>query len=348
MTSSSARPLRIAIAGASSLLGREVTELLSSSSLPAHELRLLDDAALEGTLTEAGGEPAVIHLFRDGSFEGAHLVFFAGLQEFTARHWAEAERSGAAVIDLSGALSSVRGAMPSIPPLDDELGARPNARRLFRAPGAPVIVASTICSALRMLPVRRIAVTFLQSVSERGQPGIDELEAQTTALLSFQPIGRELYDAQVAFNLLDRFGEGSRERLEDVRARIARDISAYLGYRAPMPAVQVTQSPVFYGTGFNVFVEFDGPFSGEAVDRALTQVGVSVTPPDADAPSNAGVAGTTDISVTLRPDANLPMVWWIWGAVDNVRLAAQNAVRIAERVAQAIVPVSVPDRPSDT
>jgi len=36
--------------------------------------------------------------------------------------------------------------------------------------------------------------------------------------------------------------------------------------------------------------------------------------------------------VTLRTDANLPMVWWIWGAVDNVRLAAQNAVRIAERI----------------
>src|SRR5277367_276252 len=102
MTSPAAPPLRIAIAGASSLLGREVTELMSSSSLPVHELRLLDDAALEGTLTGAGGEPAVIHLFESGSFEGANLVFFAGLEEFTARHWAEAERSGAAVIDLSG------------------------------------------------------------------------------------------------------------------------------------------------------------------------------------------------------------------------------------------------------
>ena len=344
MTAPSARPLRIAIAGASSLLGKEITELFSSSTLPVHELRLLDDAALEGTLTDAGGEPAVIHLFRDGSFEGAHLVFFAGLQEFTARHWAEAERSGAAVIDLSGALSSVRGAMPSIPPLDDELGARPNARRLFRAPGAPVIVASTICSALRMLPVRRIAVTFLQSVSERGQPGIDELEAQTTALLSFQPIGREVYDAQVAFNLLDRFGDASRERLEDVRARVARDISDYLGYRAPMPAVQVTQVPVFYGTGFNVFVEFDGPFSGSAVEDSLAKAGVQVASAGADAPSNAGVAGTTAISVALRADANLPMAWWIWGAVDNVRLAAQNAVRIAERVARAALPAPLTEK----
>jgi aspartate-semialdehyde dehydrogenase len=330
MTAPSVRPLRITIAGASSLLGKEITELLSSSVLPTHELRLLDDAALEGTLTEAGGEPAVIHALAPGSFEGAKLVFFAGLAEFTARHWAEAERAGAAVIDLSGGLAGVRKAIPSIPSLDQVLSfSRASLARLYRSPGAAVIVAATVSTALRMLPVRRIAVTFLQPVSERGQSGIDELEAQTASLLSFQPIGREVYDAQVAFNLLDRYGEDCREPLEDVRARVARDISDYLGYRAPMPAVQVTQAPVFYGAAFNVMVEFDGPLSADAMAAALDQVGVLVSE---DSPSNASAAGSAKISVTLRSDANLPMVWWIWGAVDNVRLAAQNAVRIAERI----------------
>jgi len=328
--SPSVRPLRITIAGASSLLGREVTELLSSSELPAHELRLLDDAALEGTLTEAGGEPAVIHALAPGSFGGARLVFFSGLAEFTARHWAEAERAGAAVIDLSGGLSGVRAAVPSIPSLDEDLGfSRALSARLVRAPCAPVIVAATISAALRMLPVRRIAASFLQPVSERGQAGIDELEAQTASLLSFQPIGKEVYDAQVAFNLLDRFGESCREPLEDVRARMARDISEYLGYRAPMPAIQVTQAPVFYGAAFNILVEFDGPLSADAIQSGLKQAGVTVA---TDSPSNANAAGSADISVTFRPDVNLPMLWWFWGAVDNVRLAAQNAVRIAERI----------------
>jgi len=340
MTSPAARPLRIAIAGASSLLGREITELMSSSNLPAHELRLLDDAAFEGTLTEADGEPAVIHFFEPGSFEGASIVFFAGLEEFTARHWAEAERAGAAVIDLSGGLSGVRGAIPSIPSLDERLGARAIRRRLFRAPGAAVIVAATVSTALRMLPVRRIAATFIQSVSERGQAGIDELEAQTASLLSFQPIGRDVYDEQVAFNLLDRFGESCRERLEDVRARVARDISDYLGYRAPMPAVQVTQAPVFYGIAFNMFVEFDGPHPANAIEASLADAGITVTQ---DSPSNTSVAGTTDINVTLRPDANLPMAWWIWGAVDNVRLAAQNALRIAAQVTQPLLPARTSD-----
>ena len=330
MTAPSVRPLRITIAGASSLLGREITELFSSSALPAHELRLLDDAALEGTVREAGGEPALIHAIVAGSFEGSRLTFFAGIEEFTTRHWAEAERAGAAVIDLSGGLAGVRGAVPTIPSLDAALGSsRTSPGSLFRSPGAAVIVAATLSIALRFLPVRRIAATFFHPVSERDQPGIQELEAQTASLLSFQPIVREVYDAQVAFNLLDRYGESSRERLEDVRARIARGVSDYLGYRAPMPAIQVIQAPVFHGAAFNVYVEFDGPMSGDAIQTALAAAGVAVSE---DSPSNASAAGSTEISVTLRTDSNLPMVWWIWGVVDNVRLAAQNAVRIAERI----------------
>lgn len=330
MTAPAVRPLRITIAGASSLLGREITELFSSSSLPPHDVRLLDDAALEGTVREAGGEPALIHALVPGCFEGSRLVFFAGIEEFTTRHWAEAERAGAAVIDLSGGLAGVREAVPSIPSLDAALGSRRASRRcLFRSPGAAVIVAATLSTALRFLPVRRIAATFFHPVSERDQAGIQELEAQTASLLSFQPIVREVYDAQVAFNLLDRYGMLSREPLEDVRARIARAVSDYLGYRAPMPAIQVIQAPVFYGSAFNVYVEFDGPMSSEALHTALAAGGVVVTE---DSPSNASAAGSTEISVTLRTDANLPMVWWIWGVVDNVRLAAQNAVRIAERI----------------
>jgi len=281
-------------------------------------------------LTEAGGEPGVIRALGADSFEGARLVFFAGLQEFAARHWGDAQRAGAAVVDLSGALSGVRAAAVSIPSLNSRLGPlRPPKATLFRSPGAAAIVAATLSVGLREFPVRRLAATFFHSVSELGQAGIDELESQTASLLSFQPIAREVFDAQVAFNLVERYGESSRERLEDLRARIAGDVAGYLGYRAPMPAIQVVQAPVFYGAAFSVFAEFEGTFQQHTLEEALREVGVTVGP---ESPTNASVAGSVEISATLRCDANLPIAWWIWGAVDNVRLAAHNAVRIAEHV----------------
>ena len=79
-----------------------------------------------------------------------------------------------------------------------------------------------------------------------------------------------------------------------------------------------------------MFAEFEGTFPQQVLAEALRLVGVTVSE---DSPSNATAAGSAEICATLRSDANLPMSWWVWGAVDNVRLAAQNAVRIAENVA---------------
>src|SRR5258708_36064998 len=52
--------VRVAIAGAASLRGKELKQLLEESNFPASEIRLLDEEIVAGTLTEAGGRPAGI------------------------------------------------------------------------------------------------------------------------------------------------------------------------------------------------------------------------------------------------------------------------------------------------
>src|SRR5882757_975328 len=74
---------RIVIAGASSLLGAELKSLLEESRFAGWELRLVDEQVAVGTLTEAGGEPAVIQPVEEGSFEKARFVFFTGSPQFT-------------------------------------------------------------------------------------------------------------------------------------------------------------------------------------------------------------------------------------------------------------------------
>lgn len=71
---------RIVIAGASSLLGAELKSLLEESRFAGREFRLVDEEILAGTLTEAGGEPAVIQPVEEGSFDKARLVFLRGLR----------------------------------------------------------------------------------------------------------------------------------------------------------------------------------------------------------------------------------------------------------------------------
>src|SRR6266446_8368235 len=85
---------RMVIAGASSLLGAELKSLLEESRFAGWEFRLVDEEILARTLTEAGGEPAVIQPVEEGSFEKARLVFFAGSPEFTGRNWKAAGGGG--------------------------------------------------------------------------------------------------------------------------------------------------------------------------------------------------------------------------------------------------------------
>ncbi len=68
--------------------------------------------------------------------------------------------------------------------------------------------------------------------------------------LLFQPIEQSVFDAQVAFNLLAGYGEECKPALKDLRAAIARDAASYLTGRAPVPAIQLVQAPVFYGYAF--------------------------------------------------------------------------------------------------
>ena len=101
---------RVAIAGASSLLGKELKLVLEDRNFPATDFVLLDEGVAAGTLTEIGGEPTFIKALDAESFEGARFAFFAGKGETAAVNWEAGIRAGAAVIDLTGGVPAESGA----------------------------------------------------------------------------------------------------------------------------------------------------------------------------------------------------------------------------------------------
>lgn len=329
----SPHPCRVAVVGASSLRGKELKQLLEERSFPADDISLVDEEAI-GTITEAGGEATFIRGMEEESFDGVRFAFFAGEPGFTSRAWPVAHKAGATVIDLSGALADVPTVVPWIPSLDAVLSPpRPIAGKLFASPGVASIMACTVAVALAAFKTVRVILVFFQPVSERGQAGIDELESQSVNLLSFQSFPQELYDAQVAFNLLPRYGEASREQLGAVRLSLARDVDRYLAGRAPLPAIQLIQAPVFYSSAFAGYVEFGAPPSRNEWHDALTRAGIRITEKAQPPLCNVSVAGESHITLAqVEPDPLLPKGCWLWGAADNVRLAAANAVAIAEKL----------------
>jgi len=323
---------RIAILGASSLRGKDLSAAIEERGFPATDVRLLDDEVVDGTLTESSGEPIIIQGVDEESFDGVRFAFFAGEPELTARHWQQAARAGCTIIDMSGHLASEPNAIPWIPSLRKLLPApRPTSGKLFSSPAPAAIVACTLAVALRECATRRPVVTVFVPVSERGQDGIDELESQTVGLLSMKPIASGVFDAQVAFNLLAQYGADCRPRLQDISATASREVKNFLAGRLPEPALQLIQAPVFYGNAFSAFVDAERVRESGELERALEAAGLKVAVSAEDAPSTVTIAGESVIRLArVERDASVPGGFWIWGAADNLRLASANAISIAE------------------
>jgi aspartate-semialdehyde dehydrogenase len=335
---------RVAIVGAASLRGKELKQVLEDRNFPADEIILLDEGELAGTLTEAAGEPTLIRALQEESFERARYVFFAGSVADAEQNMASARHSGATVIDLTGAASHSTRTQTRIPSLTSLLPPRsgtdgPDETLRYSSPAAPVIIACTLAAGFSTFAAERLVILLFPPVSERDQPGVDELESQTASLLSFREIAKPVFDAQVAFNLLSRYGESSKVRLEETRASIARDVAHYLDGRAPVPAIQLAQAPVFYGYAFAAYAQFASPMPPERLHGALTALGIKVSSDGDPAPTNVSVAGEGDIHIArIEPDPSVYSGVWLWGVADNLRLSAVNAVRIAEELlAQSLV-----------
>jgi len=325
---------RIVIAGASSLLGADLKGLLEESKFADWDFRLVDEEEAAGTLTEAGGEPAVIQPVEEGTFERARLVFFAGSPEFTRTNLAAATAARAKVIDLSGCIVADAATVAWFPKLDELL------QRQFRGeaaayavPSAAATAASALSLVLQPLGLQNLVFLCFQPVSEAGRAGIEELESQTSQLLSFQSVGKPVFDAQVAFALLDRFGPASREDLLSARERIRAEIETCLAGKAGLPALQLIHVPVFYGVTFAACAHMAPAVNCPRLIQACNSAGFALIRGD-EVLSNISAAGESLIQLA-EPEADPCQVgtWWFWGAADNIRLPVANAVKLAEMLA---------------
>lgn len=330
---------RIVIAGASSLLGAELKSLLEQGRFALSDFRLLDEELAAGTLTEAGGEAVVIQPVEEDSFQRARFIFFSGSAGFTKANLDLALRSGALVIDLSGHSASVTEAVPwfrGFDSLHGQLSAADTQSKLVSIPSAAAEAIVRMAFGLSDLRLRALTATVLQPVSAWGKDAIEELEKQTSQLLSLQPAGTQLFDGQIAFNTMLRFGAQSRFDLRAAAATLRAEVTSCLRGSAVVPAMQLVHVPAFYGVTVSICAEIDPTADVDAVEAAAKAAGFHVKPAD-DPPNNVNIAEEVAIGLA-RPsrDEAVPGIWWFWGAADNIRLRAWNAVKLVETLAEKL------------
>lgn len=328
------RGQRLVIAGASSLLGGDVKTLLEESRFAGWDFRLVDEEDAAGTLTEAAGEATLIQPIEEDTFRGARLVFLTGSPEFAKRCLAPARESGATVLDFSRGTAGEADARPWFPGIE-RLAGKPvdkNAK-LFTVLSAAGTAIAALALALRAAGLRSLVAVTFQSVSEAGRSGIEELETQTSQLLSFQSVGQQVFDAQTAFNLLPRYGAESRQDLQRTMRLIREEVTAGVGDASvdSKIALNLVHAPVFYGMVFSAYVALDGNSDAATLKKLCSDAGFLFVANEEAAPSNVSVGGET--AIFLRepaPDPGQKGSWWFWGVADNLRFPAASGRRLAE------------------
>jgi aspartate-semialdehyde dehydrogenase len=326
---------KIAIAGASTLVGRELKDALSESPLTAANFVLLDEEEAQGKLDQVGDEITFVQAIAPDAFERMDFTFFCGSEDLTRKHWRDALRAGSTVLDLSGALDQEAGVVVRAPLLDSE-AATVDLFTPAVVPAHPAALALALVMERLQLaaPVRSAFATLLQPASEFGRAALDELHQQTMSLLSFQGMPRNLYDAQAAYNLLAGLGEAAKVSLGAVEARVRRHYAALSAGRWPALALQVIHAPVFHGHAFSIAIELERPVEIAALEEALSGGRLDLVLEETDSPSNLAATGQNVVLVRLRPELgarNTSQIsrLWLWTASDNLRLQAQNAVACA-------------------
>jgi aspartate-semialdehyde dehydrogenase len=332
----SPRPLRVAIAGATGAVGREMAAVLEQRSFPVASLRLLASERSAGTRIPFRGEEIPVEVLGEGSFGGVDLLLFAAGGTVSRRLAPVAAKAGAVVVDNSSAFRM----QPDVPLVIPEIN--PGALA-----GHQGIVANPNCSTILFLlaatPIHRAArigravVATYQAVSGSGWKGIEELRSQQEAIREGREPAASLYPRPIAGNVLpfvERILEGGHSpeelKLHNETTKILDD-----------PRVKVTATcvrvPVERAHSEAIHLELERPLLADEA-RALLRGAPGVRLVDDPAaslfPTPRDAAGGDDVLVgRVREDLAFPGGLALFACMDQLRKgAALNAVQIAEEM----------------
>jgi len=325
-------PTQVALVGGDTLLAKEVRELLEAGHDPAR-VQLIAGVADGSTLIAVEEEDVlVLEPLTAESLAGAGIAILAG-SPAASRKAHKLAPAGLKLIDLTAALEDrpgVRLRAPSAEPLPPSGGE--DAVQVVAHPGA-IALAMFLAALMRVGKLRRSIIHVFEPVSERGKKGLEELQQQTVGVLSFKKLKREVFDTQVAFNMVARYGDDALEPLGLIEERLERHLASLLSVwpGVPMPSLRVIQAPVFHGYSFSVWAEFEEVVHTAPLYKTLEAAELDVRKEEP--PNNVGVSGQNGLSVgAIQVDRNNPRACWFWVATDNLRLAAENAVQVAREL----------------
>jgi aspartate-semialdehyde dehydrogenase len=327
---------QMAVVGATGAVGREMVEILEERKFPIEALRLLASERSKGEEINYQGKKLEVGVLTDAALAGLDVALFSAGADASRRFAPSAVKQGAVVIDNSSAFRMDPGVPLVVPEVNPE--ALEGHRGLIANPNC-----STIQMVVALKPlhdaarIRRIVVTTFQSVSGTGKEAMDELLAQSKALLNFQEVKQKVYPHQIAFNCLPHIDEFTDDGYSKEELKLVNETRKIFDDQTIRITATTVRVPVFRGHSESVNIETERPLSANEARAILSEApGVTVMddPKRAVYPLALDAAGHDAVYVgRIRADHSVEQGLNLWIVSDNLRKgAALNAIQIAEEL----------------
>ena len=326
---------KIAVAGATGNVGREMLNILEERGFPADEIVPLASRRSVGSEVSYGDATLKVRALESYDFSDTDLCLMSAGGSVSKEWSPKIGKQGCVVIDNSSAWRYDADVPLVVPEVN------PDAVDGFTKKN---IIANPNCSTAQLVvalkplhdhaKIKRVVVSTYQSVSGAGKDGMDELFTQTRAVFVADPVEQKKFTKRIAFNVIPHIDVFMEDGSTKEEWKMVAETKKMLDPKIKLTATCV-RVPVFIGHSEAVNIEFEKPITAEEAREILREApGCLVVDKAEDGgyvtPVEAAGDDATFIS-RIREDSTLDNALNMWVVSDNLRKgAALNTIQIAE------------------
>jgi aspartate-semialdehyde dehydrogenase len=334
--------LHVAVVGATGAVGQQMIRTLENRNFPVGTLTLLSSERSAGKKVVFKGEEIEVQVAKPESFEGVDIALFSAGGSVSKALAPEAVKRGAIVVDNTSAFRMDENVPLVVPEVNEEDLKWHNG-----------IIANPNCSTIQMVvalePIRqafglkKVIVSTYQAVSGAGAQAIEELKAQSKAVLEGEsftpeilPVKSDRKHYQIAFNAIPQIDKFQDNGFTFEEMKMMNETKKIMHMPELEIAATCVRIPVMTGHSESVYIEIDQEgVSAEDIKNVLKDApGVILqdNPAEQLYPMPADCVGKNEVFVgRIRKDLDRDRGFHLWIVSDNLlKGAAWNSVQIAE------------------
>ena len=331
------RKPRIAILGATGVVGREITKITEELDVEFESIKFLSSAKSAGSKIVFKNQEYTVEEATNEIFDKIDIVMASAGGSTSQKFAPEIIKRGGLIIDNSSAFRMEKDVPLVIAGVNDD--------DLDKHKG---IIANPNCSTSQLMlvlkplhekaKIKRLIVSTYQAVSGAGLAAINELKDDTIANLEGKPFENKCFKKPISFNVIPQIDIFCDNGYTKEEMKVVNETKKILHLDPETPiSCTAARVPVFNGHSEAVDIEFENNIEPDEVREILKEsFGVEIidNPDEFEYPTTRDASGVNPVFVgRIRKNLAFKNGITLWCVADNIRIgAALNTVRICKKV----------------